>query len=531
MPLKYSLFALIVLIFPHYGSAQRGVEFNADIHAHISLKPYNRGYGEGLLTADLWNEHSVLAPKVSGMSRLMGVYNKVPSLSCSNLNNMAKGNVRLVFASVCPIQREFTQNRFVSKLIMWNRLQWKATLAFFSGANLTKIKDLQNDDVDYFKETLNELNLIAHLSDSISPDGRYQYKVVHNFEEVKQIIAYEPNSIAVVLNIEGGHGIGTGIPSTLKMQKDNPEALNLLVSKNISTLKQNYSLFSIGLANHFWNQLCGQTRTNNRVMSTFINESEGQNVGITPAGYVAISELLSTENGHRVLIDVKHMSLQSRLDYYDLLKTKYNNSVPILYSHGGVSGISSSLNEFRINKKGEEKFLKDKMKDNKKSYLHQWSFNLYDDEIRIIHQSRGLIGIMLEDTRLGGQEAIGTIKKTVVGSQQQKDEYLKLFLANAFHIVKTIGDKSAWDIIALGSDFDGAINPMNTYQDASRITEFRKDMADFLTRVKSLQLVLDERNYIMNNAEIIALLYDYSPYQIAEKIMSKNTFRFMSENF
>ena len=138
---------------------------------------------------------------------------------------------------------------------------------------------------------------------------------------------------------------------------------------------------------------------------------------------------------------------------------------------------------------------------------------------------------MLEDTRLGGKEAISTIRKTVIGSQQQKDEYLKLFLANAFHIVKTIGDKSAWDIIALGSDFDGAINPMNTYQDASRMSEFRTDMLQFFHRVKNNTLVLNHNNYLFDNEEIRQLMDDWSPEQLTEKIMGTNTYRLVMENF
>jgi microsomal dipeptidase-like Zn-dependent dipeptidase len=511
--------------------AQTKYDFNADIHAHISLKPYNRSYGEGLLSVDLWNELSAPAPKAYGFPRLIGVYNRVPSLSCSNLNNLAKGNVRLVFASVCPIQREFTQGRFLSKMIMWNKRRWEETMAFFSGANLEKIKDLKNDHVDYFKETLNELHLISHLADSLSPDKRFQFKVAQQREDIQKAIENEPNSISVLLNIEGGHSLGTGLPSTIEMEECDPEGLVKLIKDNVASLKQQYPVFSIGLANHFWNQLCGQTRTNNGFMSTFFDERMGQNDGISSYGYVAIQELLSNQNGNRILIDIKHMSLQSRLDYYNYLSSKYNNSIPILYSHGGVNGVSCSDSEFKINKKGNEEFKRDKDKDNKKAYLHQWSFNLYDDEIILIHRSHGLIGIMLEDTRLGGKEAISTIRKTVIGSQQQKDEYLKLFLANAFHIVKTIGDKSAWDIIALGSDFDGAINPMNTYQDASRMSEFRTDMLHFFHRVNNNSLVLTHNNYLFNNEEIRQLMFDWSPEQLTEKIMGMNTFQFVMENF
>ncbi|MBX7180921.1 MAG: dipeptidase [Bacteroidia bacterium] len=531
LPRTAACLALFTSLILNNLQAQTPNIFNADIHAHITLKPYNRSYGESLKTVDLWNELTVEAPKVYRFPQLIGVYDRVPTLSCSNFNNLAKGNVRLVFASVCPIQREFTQGRFLSKMIMWNKHRWEETMAFFSGANLEKIRDLKNDHVNYFQETLNELHLISHLADSLSPDKRFHFDIAQSREDIRQSIENDPGSISVLLNIEGGHSLGTGLPSTIEMEECDPEGLVKMVQENVATLKQSYPVFSIGLANHFWNQLCGQTRTNNGFMSTFFDERMGQNDGITPLGYVAIQELLSNRNGNSILIDIKHMSLQSRLDYYNLLATKYNYNVPILYSHGGVNGISCSDVEFKTTKKGNEEFMKDKDKDNKKAYLHQWSFNLYDDEIVLIYKTHGLIGIMLEDTRLGGREAISSIRKTVIGTQQQKDEYIKLFLANAFHIVKTVGEKAAWDIIALGSDFDGAINPMNTYQDASRLSEFRVDMEQFFKRVKNNSLVLNSGNYLFSNEEIIALMYDYSPEELTEKIMGTNAYRFVMENF
>lgn len=501
--------------------------YHIDIHAHISLKPYNRAYGQLNPQPELWTEQTTCAHGVYKFPNLIGAYQKVPPVSCSNFNNLVKGDVKVVFASVCPIQREFTHNRFFTKAFFWNREKLAATMAFFAGASTEKILDLQDNDVDYFVEAKNEMNLFLDMNAANEPYGRYKYEVVNDFKEIKTVLAQKPNTVAVVMNIEGGHVLGTGIPKTLRLEKKQPLQLKTLVSANILELKQNYPLFSITLANHFWNQLCGQTRTSKGLISAMVNERMGQMEGITPLGYHAIEQLLSTENGKRILIDIKHMSLTSRLQYYQLLEEKYHNQIPIFYSHGGVNGIQSSDIAF----KKMNKFRRDKPKKNKKQYLHQWSFNLYDDEIIKIHQSNGLIGIMLEDTRLGGKEAVKSIKKSINGSQQHKDEYIKLFLASPLHIAKVVGQASAWDIIALGSDFDGAINPMDSYKDASRMQELRSDIIDFLNRVNDNSLIIDKDKYLFNNEEIIALLFNIEPEIIADKILRSNALRFLSVNF
>ncbi|HRK27340.1 MAG TPA: membrane dipeptidase [Chitinophagales bacterium] len=501
--------------------------YHIDVHAHISLKPYNRAYGLPDAQPELWCEQTACAQGVYRFPNLLGAYKKVPPVSCCNFNNLVKGDVKIAFASVCPIQREFTQNRFYTKLFLWNRYKLAATMAYFAGSNTQKILDLQNNEVNYFTEAKNELNLFMKSAATHSPNGKNSYRVAYNYADIAQNLAHEPDAISVVLNIEGAHALGTGIPHTLRMEKKNPEQFYQLLTQNVTELKQNYPIFSLTLANHFWNQLCGQTRTSKGLIAALINERRGQKVGITPFGYHVIDQLLSTQNGNRILIDIKHMSLKSRLEYYQLLNEKYQNNIPILYSHGGVNGIENLETAF----KNSLQFKRDRSKVNKKSYLHQWSFNLYDDEIKLIHQSKGLIGIMLEDTRLGGKVAVKSIKKTIDWSQQQKDEYIKLFMASPLHIVKVIGNVSAWDIIALGSDFDGAINPMDTYQDASRMQELRFDVIDFLYRVQQNRLAITKERYLFDNAEIVALMYGLTPEQIADKMLRSNALNFLANNF
>src|SRR5204863_8678457 len=61
--------------------------------------------------------------------------------------------------------------------------------------------------------------------------------------------------------------------------------------------------------------------------------------GITKWGKEFIREAMSSENGKRVLIDVKHMSLRSRKEFYDMRKIEFPDA-PIIASHVGIAGCS-----------------------------------------------------------------------------------------------------------------------------------------------------------------------------------------------
>lgn len=512
----------------------RYLGFNTDIHAHISLKPYNMHYPSFIYpNVNLWEEYTADAGNIYKWTRHVRKAADVPPFTSSNLNDLAKGNVRLVFASICPIQWEFTKLSSTMRLFSFNKSKLNNMIAYYAGASSPKVEAIRQQHLDYFQDLLGELALWKRGNGQPAPDGKHTYYIAHDFADAQKILE-QPNAIAVVLNIEGAHGLGCGTPKTKKMAAESPQGLCQNVLQNIQQLKQQpFPIFSITFANHYYNQLCGQTRTHSGVLSIAAHsEREGQTEGITPLGYRVLEELLSDKNGRRILIDVKHMSVRARLDYYEWLKKNYADSIPILYSHGAVNGLPKMLDDFKWDEKKQTwKFIADRKKDNRKSYLNQWSVNLYDDEIRLINRTQGLIGIMLEDIRIGGKESLKDMKRTMEGSAQHRDEFLKVLMANVFHIVKTVGNKSAWDNIAIGSDFDGAISPMARYEDASRFVELRRDLEEFLTNIEEYKLIISKDDYLFDNAEMVALFYGYSPQAIVDKLLAQNTVRFLANNF
>jgi microsomal dipeptidase-like Zn-dependent dipeptidase len=81
--------------------------------------------------------------------------------------------------------------------------------------------------------------------------------------------------------------------------------------------------------------------------------------------------------------------------------------------------------------------------------------------------------------------------------------------------VKAVGDKSGWDIIALGSDFDGSITHLDPYETSSKLPEFKTDLIEFL-----------EMNDYQKD-----LWYKYKPERLVYKIMQENAMNFYEKFF
>lgn len=263
------------------------------------------------------------------------------------------------------------------------------------------------------------------------------------------------------------------------------------------------------MAHHFWNHLSGHATSFKPPINSVINQNKGKNKGITEAGWHVIRQLLSRENGKRVIIDIKHMSVAARKEYYGFIEN-YNyvnpaDIIPIICSHSGMNGFSTMDSSIREN---------DVAAKNRQHRLHRWSINISNEEARIIHRSKGLIGLMMDRGILGGMLTVKRIAE-MTDVRKQRNEYAKLFWDNAFQIVKAIEDKSAWDVVALGSDFDGTITHMDPYESAAKMPFFQQDLIQYL-----------EDNRYQED-----LWFKYTPQQLVEKIMSKNAMDFYKRFF
>jgi microsomal dipeptidase-like Zn-dependent dipeptidase len=116
---------------------------------------------------------------------------------------------------------------------------------------------------------------------------------------------------------------------------------------------------------------------------------------------------------HQIYIDIKHMSLVARRQFYAYRKEKGYDKIPILATHMGLTGISWSnmaiaklFNQRVIRKDGFIEVSYDRPPGigsgrKGKTHFNPWSINLYDEEIIEIIESDGLIGISMDQRILG----------------------------------------------------------------------------------------------------------------------------------
>lgn len=164
-------------------------------------------------------------------------------------------------------------------------------------------------------------------------------------------------------------------------------------------------------------------------------------------------------------------------------------------------------------------------------WFYPWSLNLFDEEIIEINKSNGIIGLLLDPRQLGAFAPNYTAayeEKTVLEFEKHKEglspetlqelqltradlkamEYLKVepLLRNVFYIVRLASyqheaerlpeeernslntyffkygpddvtlQKGAWDFVALGSDYDGLIDPIDFVPTASYIPLLHRRM-------------------------------------------------------
>jgi hypothetical protein len=307
--------------------------------------------------------------------------------------------------------------------------------------------------------------------------------------------------------------------------------------------------------------------------------------------------MLEPENGTPIYIDVKHLDVRARLDYYilhDSLQKAWKIRIPIIYSHGAVSGerlkvayhtsvaplldkysevkdprkfyvelINRSRNyncalvkDYNLTDKNrciisaklsaDEFKLTNKLEDSTTAgWFYPWSINLFDEEIQKIYESDGIIGVMIDERTLGWnlpnyqkndfyvkwlRDTLTSIKFLPANASAASLDSFRIaetFLRNMFYIVKYSGrsDSTAWNNIALGSDFDGFINPIDickTADDVPKLKEYlRSVIPAFLSIHKEYQVEGKHGN----------LLYGLTPERALHKMFYENTRRFIEKYF
>ncbi|MDG5490226.1 membrane dipeptidase [Psychroserpens sp. SPM9] len=477
-----------------------------DIHCHPSLKPYGKSFKytptkQNNLNAGRKNSIWHYSPP-NFIERQFNQLLTLTKFTQTDLTALAKADCNIVVISLYPFEKHFLKDKMLGVKFIPDLL---VNLA--AGVSQKRIDNLRNhnsyfqdlnDEYDYYKQ----LDNFAQVIDGIT----FTYRLVSNYTDISTNITTSTSTrkiISLVPTIEGAHAFETGL------HKDKDTADETTVLKHINTIKNwEHQPFFITLAHHFYNEICGHARS---ISIGLIkdNQNRGLDTDITALGFKVIDKLLDNTSQKRILIDVKHMSKASRTSYYKLLDTKYvNENIPIIVSHGAANGKRS--------------FAEPTQTDSEQSqYFREDDINFYDEEILRIAKSKGIFGLQLDERRIANKKAIRSSRIYWPSKKRRYKNKSDLIWRQIRHIAELL-DKNGlfcWETVAIGSDFDGIVNPIKGLWTAENI----KDIKPYLIEKAD--------NYLKDHTSNLQTQNQISATEIIDRVLFINANEFLKTNF
>jgi hypothetical protein len=162
----------------------------------------------------------------------------------------------------------------------------------------------------------------------------------------------------------------------------------------------------------------------------------------------------------------------ARKRYYQMLETQFwanQDNIPIIVSHGAVNGMIS-------------------FEDKKSSYPERTQYfkavdiNFYDSEIILIAKSNGIFGLQLDERRVVNKKGL---KKSNALFNKTKRRRKKAYLVwrQIEHMAEILDNAgmACWNVQAIGSDFDGIVDPINEYWTAENINSLKTELLPHAT--------------------------------------------------
>lgn len=461
-----------------------------DLHIHSSLKPYGHSFYSNS------NKRSFTDPSCIWFydyrSRLDMVIESVLGICRyrqSDFTSLTDGQIKIACVSIYPIEKEFFQ-------IRKNNLKPLEILIaeFASMLGKNRIRNIRNHDYSYFKDLCSEYEYLCSLNETKT--NSRTYKLIKSADELSN-----GANLLIIPSIEGCHAFCDG------NNPKNPENW-LNIENNVKTVKEWTAppLF-VTFAHHFYNGLCTHAKSLFENAGKLLDQEFGMREfnlktddglpTISQTGKKIINLLLSKNNGRRILIDVKHMSLEARKEYYYILQSEYvNEDIPVIWSHGATN--LADNNEINM---------------------------VLETDVYMIYKTSGIIGIEIDQRILGYKKnrLWKKLKYQILRHDKAYDDayyFWKQVISIAEYAYKQGYKDNPWKCIALGSDYDGIINPLDSYPGAPSLN------------VLYQYLIIHLNEYWKNNAPIIPRQQDGpDAADIIYNIMFKNAFNFINKHY
>jgi microsomal dipeptidase-like Zn-dependent dipeptidase len=473
-----------------------------DLHIHPAMKPLGKSFNRkrGVNNPNKNRQDSIwYYDPPTPLDKAANVVTSLTKFRQSDFTSLARGGADIVFVSLCGLEKGFVMTKLGTELpgdIIGNLV---------TGIGKKRIDYIQGM-TDYFTDLETEYDFYKQLDGhKVRIDGKWhRYKIVSSFNEISENRDPDIKTIFVVLTIEGTHVFNTGL-EMMGREADPAE----VVAKVDKVKQWDKKLFFVGMTHHFNNEMVGHAQSLHGVVRKMCDQTKNMNEGINELGREVLKKLLDDTNGRRVLIDLKHMSVRSRGQYYEFLETEHPGEIiPLMVSHGAVNGLRSAKEPVEDDLYNYGKFQPD-------------DINIYDDEIVRIAKSGGLFGIQFDERRVGSESEL---KKTGPNLSRRKMLFhkSKLIWNQIQHIAEVLNRNGqyAWGIQCIGSDNDGMVNPLNGFWTA-------EDMPLFDSYLEK-----HAYNFIASSAS--DNLKDYNKMtaaDIVERFMHSNAHDFLKRNF
>lgn len=497
----------------------------ADLHCHPHMRSYNWLHNHRKPEENSsYNPWWIILPK----RRSEAKGNRGAAYTQCDLAKVINGNLKLAFVSLYPLETGWVKgrqdstaevarnlgkyigdnilNEFLSVLLniiirfigndKRGALAGRDFLqAIYMKIPLRRINFVQSRRYDYFKELIEEKKFLGKQDDTITGTRLYiplykrffinkrkklkkegsnlaangTYVIARNGKHIRQII--NDDKTAFVLTIEGAN--------VLNSHEDIDS-----IREKIDIIKSwDPPLFFITFTHHFNNYLAGHAHSIPDIGSLFMDQSAGLKSGFTSKGLEVLRMLLSFDEnnnycperlGHRILIDVKHLNAVSRKEYYAgfvLPSIGTKDPIPVIASHVAYSG-KEKLQDLID---GMDYETDNKFTERNGHKFNNWNINLCDEDVINIFRSKGLIGINLDQRVLG-------ISKEDIGLNDTHASYVwQNIKGMMLAVIRSKGTeissrKGLTDLFCLGTDFDGFIDPLNSYSTVMKFEQLGEDL-------------------------------------------------------
>jgi microsomal dipeptidase-like Zn-dependent dipeptidase len=466
-----------------------------DFHCHPTLKPFGKSFPERKHASNRNRKNSIWhddRPNIfeKGLNYLAGL----TKFKQSDMSTLAEGGAICISAALYP-----PEQGFFKPLDIEGRPADLIT-DLVTGLSVKRIDYIQSHG-SYFKDLEEEYKFLKALEGKIYKVGRekYTYKIINSYSEIEALARpSEVHTIGIFLSIEGLHVLNCGMEEAADRSE---------VMKNVRALKEwENRIFFVTFAHHFFNELAGHARSLDKTMSKFIDQGPGTETGFTDLGKEVLHELLDDESGKPIFIDVKHMNVRSRREYYTILKEEYSEKkIPIIVSHGAVTGYFDEREKEAIPGKPQK--------------FNSGDINFYDFEILEIEESHGIFGLQLDERRIGSKQELDNAK----GKLRRRKILFhrsKLLWNQIEHIAEVldIHDRYAWGIQALGTDFDGIIDPLNGYWTSNEVGKYLEHY-----------LLMHAYDFMNGKGKGFKAYNQIDPEEIVERVLKGNGISFLEK--